>query len=196
MLTPDFLSATILSFDDLSIGVWPSYRFAGGTLSGAGAILDIWLPHAAPPALDTTNYLAVSYPDEAGAVQLFFSTPGYYFGIYWGSLDSWNTVAFLSNHVQIAAFSGSDIATLTGLAADGDQQSLASNRYINFDLGTTFYDEVVLSTANFNFEVDNIAFGDAPVGIPEPRSLMLLGFALCGALVLSRRRTVALPTPV
>jgi hypothetical protein len=193
VLTPDLASATVLTFDDLPIGVLPFYGFDGGTLSGSGAILDLWLPHAAPPAGDTTKYLAVSYPDEVGAVQLLLSTPENYFGLYWGSMDSWNAIAFLSNHAQIAAFSGTDIADLAGLAASGDQRSFTSSRYINFYLGATFYDEVILSTATFNFEVDNVAFGDPPLEIPEPSPLMLLGFALGGAVVLSRRRTAALP---
>jgi hypothetical protein len=190
--TPDFASATVLSFDDLPIGVLPFYGFTGGSLSGSGAVLNIRLPHSATPAADTTEYLAVSYPDESGAVQLSLSSPANYFGLYWGSLDGWNSIAFLSSHAQIAAFSGTEIATLTGLVADGDQQSSASNRYINFDLGAAFYDEVVLATTTFNFEVDNVAFGNG-LEIPEPGPLMLLGFALGSAMVLSRRRPAALP---
>ena len=74
VLTPDLASATVLTFDDLPIGILPFYAFDGGTLSGSGAILDVWLPQSAPPAGDTTKYLAVSYPDEVGSVQLSLST--------------------------------------------------------------------------------------------------------------------------
>ena len=193
VLTPDLASATVLTFDDLPIGILPFYAFDGGTLSGSGAILDVWLPQSAPPAGDTTKYLAVSYPDEVGSVQLSLSTAENYFGLYWGSMDSWNSIAFLSNHAQIAAFSGTETADLAGLAASGDQQSFTSSRYINFYLGATFYDEVILSTATFNFEVDNVAFGDPPPEIPEPSPLILRGFALGGAVVLSRRRAAASP---
>jgi PEP-CTERM motif-containing protein len=193
VLTPDLASASVLTFDDLPIGILPFYAFADGTLSGSGAILDGTVPHAAQPAGDATKYLAVSYPDEVGAVQLLLSTPENYFGLYWGSMDDWNSIAFFSNHAPIAAFSGADIAALAGLAADGDQQSFTSSRYINFYLGATFYDEVILSTATYNFEVDNIAFGDPPLEIPEPSSLMLLGFALGGTVALRRRRTAASP---
>ena len=193
VLTPDLASATVLAFDDLPVGALPFYAFVGGALSGSGAILDIWLPESAQPAGDTTKYLAVSYPDKAGAVQLSFSEPEDYFGLYWGSLDSWNSIAFFSNHAQIAAFTGTDIAELAGLAADGDQQSFASNRYINFYLGAASYDRVALSTANFNFEIDNISFGDPPAEIPEPRALMILGLALGGALIWRRHRAATLP---
>ena len=78
-------------------------------------------------------------------------------------MDSWNSITFMKGGQQIATYSGTDVAGLTGLVANGDQQSPSSNRYINFDLGDRSYDKVVLSTANWGFEVDNIAFGDPPV---------------------------------
>ena len=118
-------------------------------------------------------------------MQLVFSSQEYYFGLYWGSIDSYNTITFLRDQGQIATFSGDAIADLTGLIADGEQQSPLSNRYVNFYLGAVFYDEVILSTSNFAFEVDNIAFGDPPVPVAEPATLVLLGSALYG---LFRRR--------
>jgi hypothetical protein len=168
-LSPSDLSATVLTFDDLE----------NTSLVGKYA----------QPAGDTTNYLTVSYPWVAGAVQLAFSSPENYFGLYWGSLDSYNTITFLRDQGQIATFSGDAIADLTGLLAGGEQQSPLSNRYVNFYLGAVFYDEVILSTANFGFEVDNIAFGDPPVPVSEPGTLMLLGSALYGLFIRRRRST-------
>jgi hypothetical protein len=189
-LSPSDLSATILTFDDLAVGSLPFYQFSGGTLSGSAAIENTSLVGKyAQPAGDTTNYLAISYPSAAGAVQLAFSSPENYFGLYWGSMDSYNTITFLRDQGQIATFSGDAIASLTGLVADGDQQSPLSNRYVNFYFGAVFYDEVVLSTSNFAFEVDNIAFGDPPVPVSEPGTLMLLGSVLYGLFIRSRRST-------
>jgi len=189
-LSPSDPSAIVLTFDDLAVGSLPLYQFSGGALSGSAAIENTSLVgEYAQPAGDTTNYLAVSYPSAAGAVQLAFSSPENYFGLYWGSMDSYNTITFLRDQGQIATFSGAAIAGLTGLVADGDQQSPLSNRYVNFDFGATFYDEVVLSTSNFAFEVDNIAFGDPPVPVSEPGTLMLLGSALYGFFIRRRRST-------
>jgi hypothetical protein len=189
-LLPNDLSATVLTFDDLAIGSLPAYQFSGGALSGSAAIENTSLVGIyAQPAGDTTNYLAVSYPSAAGAVQLAFSSPENYFGLFWGSIDSYNTITFLRDQGQIATFSGATIAGLTGLVADGEQQSPLSNRYINFYLGAVFYDEVILSTADFGFEVDNIAFGDPPVPVSEPGTVMLLGSALYGLFIRSRRLT-------
>jgi PEP-CTERM motif len=189
-LLPNDLSATVLTFDDLAIGSLPAYQFSGGALSGSAAIENTSLVGIyAQPAGDTTNYLSISYPSAAGAVQLAFSSPENYFGLFWGSIDSYNTITFLRDQGQIATFSGATIAGLTGLVADGEQQSPLSNRYINFYLGAVFYDEVILSTANFGFEVDNIAFGDPPVPVSEPGTVMLLGSALYGLFIRSRRLT-------
>jgi hypothetical protein len=89
-------------------------------------------------------------------------------GLYWGSMDSYDAITFLRDQGQIATFSGAAIAGLTGLVVDGDQQSPLSNRYVNFYLGASFYDEVILSASNFAFEVDNIACGDPSVPVSEP----------------------------
>jgi PEP-CTERM motif len=189
-LSPSDPSAIVLTFDDLAVGSLPLYQFSGGALSGSGAIENTSLVGKyAQPAGDTTNYLTVSYPTAAGAVQLAFSSPENYFGLFWGSLDSYNTITFLRDQGQIATFSGDAIADLTGLVAGGEQQSPLSNRYVNFYLGAAFYDEVVLSTSNFAFEVDNIAFGDPPVPVSEPGTLMLLGSALYGLFIRRRRST-------
>jgi hypothetical protein len=84
-LLPNELSATVLTFDDLAVGSLPAYQFSGGALSGSAAIENTSLVGKfAQPAGDTTNYLAISYPSAAGAVQLAFSSPENYFGIYWG----------------------------------------------------------------------------------------------------------------
>jgi hypothetical protein len=188
-LSPSLPGETVLGFDDLPIGALPSYQFDGGTISGSDAIEDTTLiGKYAQPAGDTTNYLTVSYPSAVGAVTFGFTTPENYFGIYWGSLDNYNSITFLQNHQPIATFSGTAIARLAGLAANGDQQSPSSNRYINFNLGDAFYDEVILSTTDFGFEVDNVAFGDPPAPISEPATVLLLVSSVYGLALVRRAK--------
>ena len=184
-------SATVLTFDGLPVGRLPFYQFDGGTLSGSGYIENTSVEAKyAEPAGDRTNYLTISYPSAAGEVQLVFSNPENYFGLYWGSMDRYNSITFFENNTPIATFSGTAIAGLLGLAATGDQQSPSSNRYINFHLGDAFYDKVVLSTTDFGLEVDNIGFGDPPVSAPisEPGTIVLFGSSLFGLALLRRRR--------
>jgi hypothetical protein len=126
----------VLDFDNLPLGGLPGYQFGGGTLSGTGAIENTsLLGKYAQPAGDTTNFLTVSYPAAAGVVHITFTNPENYFGLYWGSMDSYNSITFLKNHELIATYTGSEVASLTGLLADGDQNSPSSNRYVNFSLG-------------------------------------------------------------
>ena len=189
VLLPSLPSAAVLTFDNLPVGSLPSLQFSGGTLSGSAAEENTSVVGKfAQPAGDATGFLTVSYPSASGAVDLIFTNPQNYFGLYWGSMDSYNSVTFLENNDLIATYSGTNIATLTGLVADGDRQSASSNRYIEFYLGTDFYDEVILSTADYGFEVDNIAFGEPPSPISEPGSLMVLGSSLYGLALVRRSR--------
>jgi hypothetical protein len=179
-LWPSDPTATVLTFDCLPVGQLPSYGFVGGSLTGNGAIEATSIPgKSAQPAGDPTNYLTVSYPSAAGEVFFTFSADENYFGLYWGSIDSYNTITFLNGNVQVASFSGTTVAALTGLVAEGNQQSPLSNRYINFYFDDDSFDAVVLSTTDFGFEVDNIAFGDPPAPIFEPSTLVLAGSFLC-----------------
>ena len=196
VLWPSLPSATVLTFDNLPVGNLPSYQISDGTLSGSGAIEDSSVVDKyAQPAADATSFLTVSYPSASGAVQLIFANDENYFGLYWGSMDSYNSITFLKSNEQIATYSGTSIANMTGLVANGQQQSASSNRYIEFKLGAGLYDEVILSTTNFGLEVDNIAFGDppspisaAPLPISEPGTLMVLCSSLYGLALVRRRR--------
>jgi hypothetical protein len=188
VLLPSLSSATVLTFADLPVGSLPSYQFSGGALSGSGAEEDTSVGGKfARPAGDATGFLTVSYPSAVGAVNLVLTQPKNYFGLYWGSMDPYNSIAFLENNGLIATYSGTNVANLTGLVANGQQQSAASNRYIEFRFDAGFYDEVILGTTGYGFEVDNIAFGDPPLPISEPGTLLVLCSSLYG-LALARRR--------
>ncbi|HEV2336195.1 MAG TPA: hypothetical protein VGS13_11900 [Stellaceae bacterium] len=192
VMTPSLPSATVLSFDDQPLGSLPSLQFNGGSLSGSGAIENTsLLPGYAVPAGDSTPFMTVSYPSSVGSVEFFLDAPENFFGLYWGSIDIYNTIEFLNNGNPIATFSGAQVADITGLLANGDQHSATSNRYVDFNLGSNFYNEVVLSTSQFGFEVDNIAFGDPPVPVDEPDPLPVLALVTCGIAFAWRRRIYA-----
>lgn len=188
---PSYGSATLLNFDELSVGPLPLYQFNGGTLSGSGAIeAQSQANMFAQPDGIVGHFLTVSLQAPAGSVKFSFLQPENYFGLYWGSIDPYNWVTFSYQGTSIATFSGTDIADILQLSANGQWSSSTSNRYVNFFTGDNIFDEVTLGTTNYAFEVANIAFGDPPTNVPEPNSLALMSsFLMCSSLfyVYSRR---------
>ena len=146
----------------------------GGTSTG-GAF--------AAPNGDTSNYFAVGAPTTYTGSSTF--TPGgsyNYFGLYWGSIDTYNTVSFYSGSTLIGSVTGSMVPP-----ANGSQTAANTNEFVNFYLTGGTYDHVVLSTTSANFELDNVTYGNV-TATPEPSSIALLGTGFLGIAGVVRRR--------
>ncbi len=155
--------------------------------TGAGSVLNYSVSGgSAAPSGDTTYYYSVAYPESSGT-GTFQANAGQaydYFGLYWGSMDDYNTLSFYSSGSLLATYTGADvIASGTAL---GDQLSPGSNRYVNFFFDTTF-DRIDFTTTGYAFETDNHAFART-TSVPEPATLGLLGLGLLGARIARRRR--------
>lgn len=165
------------------------FDFEGGkpaNYTGAGSVLSTSISgQSAAPAGDTSKYYSVAYPQSSGTgtFQADTGVSYNYFGLYWGSIDDYNTLSFYSNGSLLATYTGLDV--IAAGTALGDQTAAGSNRYVNFLFDTTF-DRIDFSTTNFAFETDNHAF--AATSVPEPATLGLLGMGLLGAGMARRRR--------
>ncbi|GGY85145.1 hypothetical protein GCM10011613_32820 [Cellvibrio zantedeschiae] len=136
----------------------------------------------AAPFTDATNYLSVPNPSATSlSATLKLGTTADYFGLFWGSIDTYNIITFLLGNTQVASYTGAQLPTLT---ADGNQTAWASNRYINFDFGAAKFDTVKITSNGFAFESDNHAF--RKTAVPEPMTLVLMGLGVFG-LVATRR---------
>lgn len=131
-----------------------------------------------------SQYLSVPNPSPTTQSAIFtLGSAADYFGLFWGSIDSYNFISFYLGTSLVASYSGSDIV---GQFANGNQLSLNSNRYINFDFGSEAYDSVKLTSTSFAFESDNHAFKKL-VSVTEPTTGLLLLLGLVG-LALARRQ--------
>ena len=109
-----------------------------------------------PGAQDTTNYLSIG---AGGTETIAFAHEQNAFGLYWGSLDSFNTIKFFEGATLVASYTGADILPLL---ATGNQSTFSTNGYVEFSNLASF-NKVVLGTGNSNaFEIDNISAGSVP----------------------------------
>jgi hypothetical protein len=164
-------------------------------LNSNGSVNQSAAPYKATPLGE--RWLTVPNPYASGSASFKTETKNDYFGLFWGSVDKYNTISFLNNGIQVASFGGGDI---DGLVSNGGQQTWASNRFVNFDFtGGSMFDEIVFKSTNFAFESDNHAFaklggpvngssGGPVTSVSEPGTLALLGMVLGGLFLRSRKK--------
>jgi Hint domain len=144
-----------------------------GTISG---IADA--PNSSGSTAYTGNFLAA---EKSSSVTISFTTTQEYFGILWGSLDSFNTLTFNLVGGGTYTITGTQAAALiTGGSTNG-----STSYYVGFSIPGGYTSVVASSTSN-GFEFANIAYSTnatPPTGTPTTiavtptiaNSLCLLG---------------------
>ena len=140
-----------------------------------------------PDGQDTTVYVSAgsnAAPTPNAQVEIIFPGIQSYLGLLWGSVDSYNTIAFYNGASLVGTFTGASV-----LANPSGDQGLNGTRYVNIisDAAGTDFNRIVLTSSQFAFEVDNLAFSPT-VPVPEPASIALLGMGLLGLGMVRRRR--------
>lgn len=176
--TTSVAGATITTFDNAgqrgcssaaSFGYGGSGTVRSGSTSGVSAA----------PAGDSSCYLTIARNQSSSAS---YGSAQDYFGLYWGSIDSYNTISFFNGSDLVGAFGG---AAVPGSGPFGNWTSTSDNQYVNFWFtGSSLFDRVLLTSGNNAFESDN----HAVARVPEPATLGLLGLGLLGVAAARRRR--------
>lgn len=142
--------------------------------------------HHASPAGNTSRYLTLStqtargVAGNTGSLTINFKNAISYFGLYWGSVDTYNFLDIFSGGKLIRTISGRDVST----TARGSWTGASDNVYVNlFATNGQNFDKIVMRSTGIAFETDNHAYVEA---VPEP--LTLGGSALALGLVLRLRK--------
>jgi PEP-CTERM motif len=176
----------VATFNNLTAEDWGStdpfgtFTEQGATFSGSGIVMnnhgggthDLY----ATPYGDASNYMAVL---GGGSETIAYSAPRTRFGLYWGSVDTYNNLFFYSGTSLVATVTGSDVAP--PMQADGGQTSYASNAYVLISQLPSF-DSVVVYSGGYSFEFDNVTVA------PEPSTWAMLGIGFTGIVSLAVRR--------
>jgi hypothetical protein len=130
--------------------------------------------------VDTTPYATAGGTATSSAT---FDLPNLelYFGLLWGSVDTYNTLEFYNGAVLVGTLTGVDV----NAAANGDQGA-AGTFYVNINSDTAF-NRVSARSSQHAFEIDNISFTQT-IPSPEPITLSLFGAGLAGLGLVRRRR--------
>jgi hypothetical protein len=174
-LTSPVSGAIIETFDPAVNQPWSRTPTGGGFSIVSGSVDGLYsAPAGALGVRESSNYITVPISTNPGSVNTAFGASYNYLGIWWGSIDLYNTISFFDGTTLVASFTGGQLPAPD--PADGNQTALNTNRYVNFYFGPLSFNNFTMTSSEKAFEADNIAVAN----VPEPTTMLLLGLGLLG----------------
>jgi fibronectin-binding autotransporter adhesin len=141
------------TFTNSALGAHFSSSGNAGVVHGSSSVTAAPFIGPLPGHADTTNYLSIG---ANGSETITFTAEQNKFGLYWGSVDTFNTISFFNGSQLVASYSGADVAPLL---ANGNQGSFSASGYVEFSDLAPFTKVVLASGSSNAFEIDNISAG-------------------------------------
>ncbi|HMM92170.1 VCBS domain-containing protein [Bradyrhizobium sp.] len=143
------------NFQSTALGATFSASGHAGVVNGSSSVTAAPFVGPLPGERDKTNYLSIG---GNSSETISFTSEKNAFGLYWGSLDPYNTIKFYDGLKLVASYTGDDLAPLF---PSGNQSSFTSNGYVQFS-NLPLFNKVVLGSSSNAFEIDNISAGYVP----------------------------------
>ena len=139
----------------------------------------------AAPFGDGTSYYTVGTLSQPESATLTLTGNNNYLGLYWGSIDSYNSITITDANGSTVISSG----TYPILNPANGNQGLGGSAFVNiFDTSTIT--SITFSSNTQAFEFDNVSIA----AVPEPATwaMMILGFLGLGFMAYRRKPTARL----
>lgn len=126
---------------------------------------------------DSTTYLTTGL----GSVTLVLPGQEKYFGVLWGSVNTYNTLSFYNGTTLVGAITGSQVTSMP----NGDQGANGTF-YVNIN-STASFNTVIATSSQYAFEFDNVAYAASAI-VPEPSTFVVAMFSEAGMIAYARLR--------